>query len=394
MSRRRKPPSTSRQRVRWLWRQQQLTTARFKHRLARRHKHYDPYKKFVITHRVRLNDGFQLAGIEPGVATVRAPSDLGFTAHAKETLTFLADLRFELLEGKKYNILVDMSSVDEISLPAAVVLLAEVTRCLLYVRKMKNVRGNYPRGDRARQILADIGFFSAFGAKKPPISTPPSDRVYVHTAFGNRSDGRYTRPFLALFERMTNLPPLASKRLYGALIECMDNVRTHAYETHDEAAPDVVGEWWLCGFADPVRQQVALVFYDLGVGIPATIKRRRTVRFQSYINFTDSRILKRAVEIGLSSSSSVRHGTGLPSLREFVDLAPGGFLRVISGNGDFTYTRRFRLSPHTDIRPAIAGSLILWTVHATDSKILAPSSRDLADDREPLQLNLGYEDDQ
>jgi hypothetical protein len=363
-------------------------TARFQRRLLRRNKHYDPNKSFVIKHVVQLNEAFQLRDVEPGTNTVSSPQNLDFGHHANETLTFLVRLREELLAGRKYNVLIDLSPLEEISLPAAVVLLAEVSRCLLYVRSHKKIRGNYPKTDRAQQILADIGFFAAFGAKKPRPLIPKSDRVYVRTACGNQSDGRYTRQFLALFHRVMGLPVVASKRLYSALLECMDNVKSHAYDVADKTGPDTIGEWWLCGFADPIRQQLALVFYDLGVGIPGTIKRRRSLRFRHYLNFTDSKILRRAVVTGLSSSSSARRGTGLPSLREFVDVAPGGFLRVISGKADFTYERRPARISVKDIDPGIAGSLIVWTVQGSRVK---SGAHDLAD--EPVQLSFEMPDE-
>jgi len=215
-------------------------------------------------------------------------------------------------------------------------------------------------------MLRDVGFFAAFQVKAPDITSPTKDRVYVRTASGNQSDGRYTRPFLSLFERVAALTPLASKRLYSALIECMDNVKAHAYDPSIIGDPNLVDEWWLGGFADPVRRRLALVFYDTGHGIPRTIKQRRMLRVANYARISDARILERAVNVGFTRTRDNRRGNGLPSLKDFIDLAPGGFLRVASGSGDLTYRRQSKLSAKRLPVP-MTGSLIIWTIEEQPS---------------------------
>jgi hypothetical protein len=315
---------------------------------------------------------------------------MDFGAHADETLAFLEALRGEILSGTTHDVLIDVSALQEISPPAAIVLLAEATRCVVYAGTKKNIRGNYPSSDRAKQVLTGIGFFRAFNIKAPTVTLPKRDRLYVKTASGNKSDGRYTRPYLSLFERVAGLTDVASKRLYGALIECMDNVRAHAYNATNRGDPDLIGEWWLGGFADPVSRELALVFYDLGRGIPTTIKTKRSVRWQSYVGFGDSRILEQAVMVGLSSKDSSRRGTGLPSLREFVDLAPGGFLRVISGDGDFIYRRKKRRQ-RSQLPRSLTGSLIIWTISANYTAVSGSGSHDLVETGEQVELRFEHE---
>jgi len=291
---------------------------------------------------------------------------LDFSAHYHQSLIFLNEIRWELLHGRTHNVLIDVRQLVEISAPAAIVLLAELSRCTAYTQRQKSVRGNYPASDRAKQMLRDVGFFAAFQVKAPDITSPTKDRVYVRTASGNQSDGRYTRPFLSLFERVAALTPLASKRLYSALIECMDNVKAHAYDPSIIGDPNLVDEWWLGGFADPVRRRLALVFYDTGHGIPRTIKQRRMLRVANYARISDARILERAVNVGFTRTRDNRRGNGLPSLKDFIDLAPGGFLRVASGSGDLTYRRQSKLSAKRLPVP-MTGSLIIWTIEEQPS---------------------------
>lgn len=358
-------------------------------RAARKHRRYDPNRVFRISHEVKINKAVFIDGSKAGKVVVKAPPRLNFQGECKDTIKFLSEIQTEIVSGRTHNVLIDISLVEEISPAVAVVLLAEVTRCVFYARRVKRLQGNFPKTDRAKQVLTDVGFFRAFRVKSPVFTSSEASRVYVKTIAGNRSDGRYTRPLLNLFERVCGLPAIAGKRLYGALIECMDNVKGHAYPEVSGSRADLVGEWWMCGFADPVNDQLALVFYDLGEGIPTTIKRKKRIRFQSYLNFTDSRILTKAITVGLSSKQSPRRGTGLPSLREFVDFAPGGFLRVISGAGDVRYIGATRKIETRTLNAPLAGSLIVWTIRGNSTDMECEG--DLQWPTGPVQLNFKYD---
>lgn len=373
-------------RTRRLQRDARIALLRNAERLRRADKHYNPHKGLALKHDIEINHNITIRAL-PGRVVVAAPEHLDFREHIEQATAFLQALRNEAIRGSTYNILIDLSALVEVSPAAGTVLLAEVTRCMVYTRKVKHLQGNYPKSDRAKQMLTDIGFFRAFQIRPPTFEASKQTRVYVKTISGNQSDGRYTRPLLNLFESVCNLHPLASKRLYGSLIECMDNVSGHAYPLDRASEPYLIGEWWMAGFADPVRRQLAIVFYDSGQGIPTTIKRKRSVRFKSYLNFTDSRILQRAVTTGLSSKANHRRGTGLPSLREFVDEANGGLLRLISGHGDVRYRSKKPVSAATNLQTPLAGSLIVWTINEDGGSEEAEEDLQPV---QPLQLRLPY----
>lgn len=364
---------------------------RAEERVSRKGRRYDPYKNAAISHQIRLNHNVLVDGSRAGKAIVKAPRILDFSAQCDGTLRFLSEIRDEVIKGRTHNVLVDLTALEEISPAVAVVLLAEMTRCATYAKKSKRLSGNFPKTDRAKQVLTDIGFFRSFQVKPPEFVSSKESRVYVKTIAGNKSDGRYTKPVLQLFEQVCQFHPLAGKRLYGALIECMDNVKGHAYPESIGERPDLIGEWWMCGFADPVNRQLALVFYDQGEGIPTTIKRKRAIRIRSYLNFDDSRILKKAITQGLSSKDGIRRGTGLPSLREFVDYAPGGFLRVISGMGDVRYIGSTKRIETRRLTESLAGSLIVWTIREQFDNGEVESQADLQRPVGQIQLRFDYE---
>lgn len=384
-----KPSLTHREKR--LARDRRTAILRADERISRKGRKYDPNKSSVISHQLHVNNNVSIDGSRAGKRTVKAPRILDFKEQCEDALRFLREIRDEVIKGRTHNILVDLAELEEISPAVAVVLLAEMTRCATYAKKAKRLSGNFPKTDRAKQVLTDIGFFRSFQVKPPAFVSNKESRVYVKTIAGNRSDGRYTRPFLQLFEQVCKFEPLAGKRLYGALIECMDNVKGHAYPANIADRADLIGEWWMCGFADPVNRQLALVFYDQGEGIPTTIKRKRSIRMRSYFNFDDSRILKQAITLGLSSKDDKRRGTGLPSLREFVDFAPGGFLRVMSGNGDVRYIGSTRRVETRRLTESLSGSLIVWTIREQFDNGEVESEADLQRPDGPIQLRFDYE---
>lgn len=376
-------------RKRRLLRDARIATLREQERLSRAGRRYNPFKAFALRHEIAINHNIAIRS-QPGRVIVASPAYLDFRNNTEETAVFLAGLREEAIKGTTHNIFIDLSALVDVSPAAAIVFLAEVTRCIAYTRKLKRLNGNYPKSDRARQMLTDIGFFRAFQIRPPEFESTAQTRVYVKTVAGNKSDGRYTRPLLQLFESVCAVDPVVSKRLYGALIECMDNVSGHAYPADRASEPYLIGEWWMAGFADPdpARRQLAIVFYDAGQGIPTTIKRKRSVRIRSYLNFSDSRILQRAVTTGLSSKDSQRRGTGLPSLREFVDAARGGLLRLISGHGDVRYLNGAPTVTMRNLETPLAGSLIVWTI--AEDGWSDDAEDDLQLPNRPIQLRLPY----
>lgn len=378
-------------RQRRLDRDKRTAVLRAEERLSRKGRKYDPYKSSVISHQLHVNHNVLVDGTRAGKASVIAPKVLDFKDQCVDALRFLREIRDEVIKGTVHNVFIDLTALEEISPACAVVLLAEMTRCATYSKKSKRLSGSFPKTDRAKQVLTDIGFFKSFQVKAPVFVASKESRVYVKTIAGNKSDGRYTKPVLQLFEQVCQLNPVAGKRLYGALIECMDNVKGHAYPESIGDRPDLIGEWWMCGFADPVNRQLALVFYDQGEGIPTTIKRVRSIRMRSYLNFDDSRILKQAITLGLSSKQDKRRGTGLPSLREFVDFAPGGFLRVISGTGDVRYIGSTKRIETKRLPESLAGSLIVWTIREQPDNGEVESEADLQRPTGPIQLRFDYE---
>jgi len=145
-----------------LARDRRTAILRAQERLARKGRRYDPYKSTVISHELRLNHNVSVDGTKAGKVTISAPKILDFMSQCDDALRFLREIREEVIKGRTHNVLVDLAELEEISPACAVVLLAEMTRCATYSKKSKRLIGNFPKTDRAKQVLTDIGFFRSF----------------------------------------------------------------------------------------------------------------------------------------------------------------------------------------------------------------------------------------
>ncbi len=367
-------------------RQKRLHVIREAHRLSRLHVTYNPNKPVEIKHELRVNQNYTIHDPVRGKRIITLPNALNFRDEANVTLDTLKSIREEILHGSSSEVFLEQRQLQEISPEAAVVLLAEIVRCLTYASRKKSVRSNYPQDANVAKMLTDIGFYKFLNIKAPSSEIRKGSRTYFSIVSGNRTDGRIINSLIATFERVVRLGPIAKKRLYAALTECMDNVRAHAY-VEESSRPDLLGEWWMAGFCDLSTAQVALVFFDQGVGIPTTLKTKISVKIKSALRWDDSELIREAVESGLSREKSERHGNGLPSLKDFInELSPGGFLRVLSNHGDYTYCKNNN-TRYKDLRIPLEGSLIVWSIQPDVETIGADGIIDLSIEKQ-LRLSL------
>lgn len=330
------------------------------------------------------NTNFQVILPRRGREILSLPKHLNFGDAAEVTIDTLNQISRKAIFGDASELIIDKKQLESISPDAAVALTAEIKRCLNYCGS-RRIRSNYPVNQKVASLLTDIGYFRYLNVASPSIDKSTAARTYIKVKSGHQSDGRVAGGLIQTFERAIRFDDLAKKRLYGALIECMDNVRQHAYR-NDSKEPDLLGEWWMAGFSDNGTGQVAFIFYDQGVGIPTTLRDKIGVNIRSRLGWTEAQMLEFAVKEGLTRTGSDRRGTGLPSLREFIDeLSPSGFLRVLSNRGDYMYCKNHR-HKRTELDVSLRGSIIVWTIEP-DVNVVGPDGViDLS--RETTQLRL------
>ena len=336
--------------------EQLLSRKREKHRLARLGVKYNPNKTYRSD--VRTNPRFRLVEPIRGRETIKAPTILNLSGAMSETLKFILTIHDSILFSDKVDISIDLSGVIELSPAAALIFITEVKRCAEYASG-RRISGQWPHDAKVMKILDDIGMFRTLNIRRP--SRPDYDLSFFKIMEGTRSDGRIAHALIRHFERNGSFDRIARKRLFGALIECMDNVRLHAYD-QSSRNPHLEGKWWMAGHCDFEKDNVTFLFFDQGAGIPATIKERREKSLRQRLIWPDSDCLEDAVMIGLSRKSGTRRGRGLPSLRGFInELADDGYLRVVSNGAEFTYHKN-KESESRDLEGSLDGSLVAWSI--------------------------------
>ncbi len=361
-------------RKQFLIRERRLHRIREEKRLARLAVSYNP-DKFLSKDYPNINKKFEVTEPSQGKIIISFPRRMNFREDLDPTLEFLNQLRDEMLYGTHSEVFLEHKNLEKITPEVAVILLAEMQRCVEYKSSAKRFRGNYPSNEEVASILIDIGFYSSLNIKAPPKTHRNDNRVFFKIIPGNETDARIANQLVSHFEKVISFDPIARKRLLAALIECMDNVHNHAYRD-SKTTPDLLGEWWMAGFIDKDTEQVAFIFFDQGVGVPTTLREKWVIKMKRLAGMNDGELIKEAVLKGITRRQSKRHGNGFPSFKEFINATPneaGGFLRVISNSGDYSYCKNTKIPPEM-LKIPLNGSLLIWSLQ-TDREIVGPGGR-------------------
>ncbi|MEH9342905.1 hypothetical protein RAF24_11415 [Klebsiella pneumoniae] len=155
------------------------------------------------------------------------------------------------------------------------------------------------------------------------------------------------------------------QKLYAALTESISNVGLHAYSNEtqfSEFISDIGKRWWI--LAHKVEEQLYLMVYDMGEGIPVTLVKKDffTLIAQIFNPKTDSDKIYAAVQYGETRMNSQKHGKGLPDMKRYVVDNPEGQLHIFSGMGRYSYNAANNAEEQFDLPYSIGGTLIQWNV--------------------------------
>lgn len=155
------------------------------------------------------------------------------------------------------------------------------------------------------------------------------------------------------------------QKLYAALTESISNVGLHAYSNEtqfSEFITDIGKRWWI--LAHKVEEQLYLMVYDMGEGIPVTLVKKDffTLIAQIFNPKTDSDKIYAAVQYGETRMNSQKHGKGLPDMKRYVVDNPEGQLHIFSGMGRYSYNAANNAEEQFDLPYSIGGTLIQWNV--------------------------------
>lgn len=298
--------------------------------------------------------------------TIKSPRTLKFLdkASREELDNFIGKIRQHLESGRKIKI--DFSETTELFPCGTIIFISHVD--VLRHQYVNMITCTYPEDDVVEQLFQHIGLLSWFGlSSRKKIN---HDKVkYWHFHSGINVNPETFKDLTLYVKEIINHK---DKELFAdCLNEAVTNTHNHAYkDTHNFIQDRSLQKWWMFSFLKEDR--LGVVIYDLGMGIPASIRAKPDLRDRFKIrNYSDKVLIKQVVSSNLSRTKLGYRGKGFPEMLEFARNIPDGFFSVWSGKAGFEHCSK---STHTtaieekalDIT-RLRGTLILWMLPLTDA---------------------------
>ncbi|WP_306047623.1 hypothetical protein, partial [Nioella sp. MMSF_3534] len=267
---------------------------------------------------------------------------------------------------------IDLKPVQRISVPAAVVLAAELHRWSLNLAGKTKLRPRKPSSwtPRVRGLLADLGAFDLLGVHLKKRTKDPHDEIVLLPLQSDEVRDGERMQLLQSWLKNMGVVFDTKKYVFGALDEAVMNCIDHGYIDlgGKPKFPYAGHRWWATSCFDPASDSLRFFVYDQGVGIPACLPTNED--FWPGVSVllakitgkkTQSNIIESAFEVGRTRTGLSERGKGLDKMREAIRSAGGGYIRVISGMGDVTLgptetVRKIEHSAH------IGGTLVEWSI--------------------------------
>lgn len=191
-----------------------------------------------------------------------------------------------------------------------------------------------------RRLLREMGFFELLRISPPVAEAVTSGERYVKFRSGTMVDGEV---FAKL--RELDLDPYISvpnkNLLFAAVTEAMTNVRHHAYSGNDTSfgGPKY---WWLSAAYDTQRQEITVMIYDQGHGIPGTLPRTWGEELRNLLpdglSDDDAKMIEAAHHLSRSKTDEWYRGSGFQrDIRRYIEGFEGnGTYRIMSGRGEYS----------------------------------------------------------
>lgn len=330
----------------------QLACQRRALEIARKRK--NKHKVVAVPHRGRKKAFVRKVRLIP--KAIACPSVLDFDDEPKGTAFFFHQLD-TLLGGYSAAVEVDHRPLTKVSPAAALVLIAHLYRAKRRKPDLE-LSAHLPETGEPRDMLGEIGYYRYF--KDFDWKRPSSTQRF----FFEHRRGEKVMPEFAekMCEHWRSTDPEKTQRLYAALVEGMGNATEWAYG----GRTDGYRWWWMLGYRDAQTGEIAYSLYDQGLGIPATIRRKRNfLDFLPGLRPSDSELVERAVVEGRFSRSRQKgRGTGLPVLWEFVKDGADGELLIFTNTSRCVF-RHEKPILRDEYTIGLRGTLISWNFRAS-----------------------------
>ena len=355
-------------------------------------------KKFVLREAIILrikkrrrkitlgrSDKKKTSGIDDSHQTIDAPKNFSFSEAPKECLDFVKNLRDATLKKAKFlmrgrkrsrGLYVNLSAIEKISMPAAIVLAAELDRWRINSGIKLQTKDLDQWDEVVVKTLNQLGFFALLDVENTDFKDITNINV-LKLESNDRSDGAFVEKFLSEIEKHLNvtLPSSPGRtRNYEGLQEAIENSVSHAYQGSNSTEYPWVRQHWLTASKDEDNMTVKIFIYDQGIGIPKSILQSKDNYNKNIISRvkskfsspSDGQIIEAAFEIGKTSTGDKGRGHGMHTMLDLL-RDDKSYIRVISGTGDVTKYRNSQNKVEQRLPSDLCGTLVEWSLSLPES---------------------------
>lgn len=308
-------------------------------------------------------------GNRPSVLVVRAPKVflLASKSTNKVLLGFIDALR-KAAHAKPKTVHVKFSDTMSLHSCGTLLFVAELDRLKRVIGDSVKFTCSYPNVEKVEKVLQQIGAFSLFN-KRHRLTVTEDDEDVFHWRYCTATDADPTDAVGFMDEINTRLAQEVGLSLGSGIGEAMTNCAQHAYPSEGGMKKGREKRWWM--FGEVVESNLFVVFCDLGIGIPASLRKNWKEALSQLYRApprVEGKIIEAAFEVGRTRTNLDKQGKGMNDLKTVIDSARAGNLIVYSNKGRFSYKYEDgnvikRVSGFPD---SINGTLIQWSIPVSE----------------------------
>lgn len=280
----------------------------------------------------------------------------------KELDSFIEKITQHLKSGRKVKI--DFSETTELFPCGTIIFIANID--VLKNQYPNMITCTYPKNEVVEQLFQHVGLLSWFGlSSRRKIDHDQVKYWHFHSGIDVNPE-----TFKDLTQYVKEIINHKDKELFAdCLNEAVTNTHNHAYKATKNFIQDrSLQKWWM--FSLLKEDRLGVVIYDLGMGIPGSI-RSKPEFFDLFRRrkYSDKALIKQTVNSNLTITKLRHRGKGFPEMLEFAKNIPDGFFSVWSGKAGFKHRSKPDATQDTKVIDIakLRGTLILWMLPLTDT---------------------------
>ncbi|WP_318004325.1 hypothetical protein [Faecalibacillus intestinalis] len=299
---------------------------------------------------------------------LNVPIEFDIFENQKEVLMFFEKIKNHLNEieyGEK--IIFDFSEVERISIDAVMYMIAFAKK---YTKSNISYGLTKPKNKKCNRFFLKCGIGKFLKERQEEFEEDVA--AYHSIVFGNTVDGEKAKSMSDFCHEKMTISPNIYKFIYKIIIELMNNTVQHAYK--NDSSDDKL---WFTFIEDTVNK-IKITFFDMGIGIPATVKKYPYIKgtektggdLNALIKNEDSFFIESSLkgDINRSQTEQANRGRGLPEIYGYYKDNYISNLKIASGRGICKFFDSNRLqSINQDCESSLEGTLFYWEL---DKKIL------------------------